>query len=73
MVYIIAIILFNIILYFPTLFYSYVMDDTNNIEKLKNQKGYNNWRNRLYGAGTLGYNTIVDHGLTMAQSNYRFD
>ncbi len=67
---ILIIIAFNLILYFPTLKYGYVMDDEQWIDGIKdgffkNKRGIEFIKLRLYGAGTFGLNKEIDHAFTL--------
>lgn len=67
---IILIILFNIIIYWRSLSFGLVIDDVRRYELIKaglfnNRKWFRFVQLRLYGSGTFGTNTRIDHAFTV--------
>lgn len=76
MIPILIILGFNILLYFPTIFFGLVMDDCQQYDRIK-KDGFtkvpwtlryipNMISDRLYSGCTFGFNTKVDHAFTLA-------
>jgi hypothetical protein len=67
---IVSIILFNLALYYKTIFYGHVIDDIEWVKKWSDRGGLPSlWHDpmtRLYGAGTISFNPIIDHLTTLS-------